>query len=389
MPESAFSGLALSVYADAVEVRCPAGLHDAARARALAAGHGLQFGAAPAGAWQVRASASPGACPRPLKAFFAELGGFPAPYPDIAAPAAPSAQPFVSCIIVVNQNALFVREQLLPSLFANTRTRPFEVVLAHNGAAASESLLAGFGGVRSAWGAVSAAYNAGAALARGRYLAFFHDDCIVDDPQWVEKCAAALERGAAAVAGEFRRLERIAGQPVPALPVAKCVPLFIAAADFARAGGFDEFHYVGYEDLDLTLRLAQLGKRVEAVDLRLRHFDGMSSTLKYCPLPGLDALYAMTAVPRQAILRRFSEFAQQGLRREGVDYMRLALDAQLFHVLMKYREFLASLDRNAYANAAERLGKALERASGGDPAAILPRFKALDREHEASRQAAA
>lgn len=367
-----------------MEVRCPPALHDVARARSAAAAHRLPFSAARDGTWGVRAPASSGTCPRALKAFFAELSGFPPPYAEVPAPLVPDAAPLVSCIIVVNQNALFVREQLLPSLVVSSRPHPIEVLLVHNGSPASEAVLAGFGGTRSSWGAVSAAYNAGAARARGRYLALFHDDCIVDDPLWIDKCLGALERGAAAVAGEFRRLERIAGLPVPALPVAKCVPLFIAAADFSRTGGFDEFHYVGYEDLDLTLWLAQHGRRVEAIDIRLRHFDGMSSTLKYCPIAGLDALYAMTAVPRVAIIRRFKEFAQAGLRRDGVDYLRLALDAQLFHVLMKYREYLATIDRSAYAQATEQLARALERSGGGDPASILPRFKALDREREAA-----
>lgn len=387
MPYTELAGLALSLDAAAVEIRCPGTLHDGARARTLSQKHGLQFRTEGADAWRVRAPAPSGACPWALKAFFAELGGFPAPYPEVSAPVPSPAAPLVSCIIVVNHNALFVREQLIPSLFANTRAQPFEVVLVHNGAADSESILAAFGGVRCPSGAVSVAYNAGAKLARGRYLAFFHDDCILDDPHWLEKCTAALERGAAAVAAEFRRLERIGGMDVPALPVAKCVPLLIRAEEFASAGRFDEFHYLGYEDLDFTLRLAQLGQRVEAVDLRTRHFDGMSSVLKYCPLPGLAALFAMSAVPRAAILRRFREFAERGLRRDGVDYLRLALDAQLFHVLMKYREFLAGIDSSAYARAAERLARVLER--GGDPSSILARFKALEREHEAALRAAA
>ena len=382
-PYSELSGLALTRDAAALEVRCPGNLHDRERARTLSQKHGLQFHADGGDAWVVRAPAMGGA----LKAFFAELGGFPPPYPEIAAPDPRPAAPLVSCIIVVNHNALFVREQLIPSLFANTQAHPFEVVLVHNGAADSESVLAAFGGVRCLTGAVSVAYNAGAKLSRGRYLAFFHDDCIVDDGHWLEKCTAALDRGAPAVAAEFRRLERIGGVDVPALPVAKCVPLVIPAAEFASAGRFDEFHYLGYEDLDFTLRLAQLGKRVEAVDLQMRHFDGMSSVLKYCPLPGLAALFALTAVPRAAILRRFREFADRGLRRDGVDYLRLALDAQLFHVLMKYREFLAGIDSSAYARAAERLARELER--GGNPASILARFKSLDREHEAALRVAA
>ncbi len=382
-PYSELSGLALTRDAAALEVRCPGNLHDRERARTVSQKHGLQFHADGGDAWVVRAPAMGGA----LKAFFAELGGFPPPYPEIAAPDPRPAAPLVSCIIVVNHNALFVREQLIPSLFANTQAHPFEVVLVHNGAADSESVLAAFGGVRCLTGAVSGAYNAGAKLSRGRYLAFFHDDCIVDDEHWLEKCTAALDRGAPAVAAEFRRLERIGGVDVPALPVAKCVPLVIPAAEFASAGRFDEFHYLGYEDLDFTLRLAQLGKRVEAVDLQMRHFDGMSSVLKYCPLPGLAALFALTAVPRAAILRRFREFADRGLRRDGVDYLRLALDAQLFHVLMKYREFLAGIDSSAYARAAERLARELER--GGNPASILARFKSLDREHEAALRVAA
>ena len=383
MPYSELSGLALKRDGAAVEVRCPGNLHDREHARTLAQKHGLQVHADGGDGWVVRAPATGGA----LKAFFAGLGGFPPPYPEITAPQPRPAAPLVSCIIVVNHNALFVREQLIPSLYANTRSQPFEVVLVHNGAATSESVLAAFGGVRCLTGAVSVAYNTGAKLARGRHLAFFHDDCVVDDEHWLEKCTAVLDRGAPAVAAEFRRLERIGGVDVPALPVAKCVPLVIPAAEFASAGCFDEFHYLGYEDLDFTLRLAQLGKRIEAVDLRMRHFDGMSSVLKYCPQPGLAALFALTAVPRAAILRRFREFAERGLRRDGIDYLRLALDAQLFHVLMKYREFLAGIDSRAYARAAERLARELQR--GGDPASILARFKSLDREHEASLRAAA
>ena len=106
-------------------------------------------------------------------------------------------------------------------------------------------------------------------------------------------------------------------------------------------------------------------------------------------MPGLDALFALCAVPRPAILRRFREFAGRGLRRDGIDYLRLALDAQLFHVLMKHRDFLAARDSSAYARAAARLAKGLEERAGGDPAAMLARFRQIDREHEASLRAAA
>jgi glycosyltransferase involved in cell wall biosynthesis len=378
-PTPIFDGLAFSHESGRVEVRFPAGMHDEARASALARAHGVDLDTFADGGWRVRA-ASQSRCPTVLKAFFAALGGFPPPYPDAAVPAC-AGEPLLSCIVVVNENALFVREQLLPSLAAHRGRHAIEVVLVHNGAPPREAPPPGVRVVRAPWGAVSSAYNAGAACARGEVLALLHDDCIIDEPDWIDRSLAALERGAGAVAGEFRRLESIAGVPVPPLPVAKCVPLVVRRADFRRAGGFDEFHYVGYEDLDFTLALARLGKPAQPVELRLRHFDGMSSTLKYCPIPGLDALYALAAVPRRAILRRFAEFAASGrLSRGGVDYLRAALDAQLFHVLMKHRDFLASLHPTAYAEAAERLAGALGRTAAPDASQILPRFRALDRE---------
>jgi hypothetical protein len=226
---------------------------------------------------------------------------------------------------------------------------------------------------------VAAAYNAGARAARGRYVALLHDDCIIDDAAWLDKCMRALQAGAAGVAGEFRRLESIAGVAVPPLPVAKCVPLVLAREVLLGIGGYDEFHYVGYEDLDLTLAFARRGLRLEPVDLKLRHYAGMSSTLKYCPVPGLAELYALAAVPAAAILRRFREFAERGLPLEGVDLLRLALEAQLYYVLRKYRGYLDGIDARAFARAAAALERRITAGCPFDATLILPRFRAMDR----------
>jgi glycosyltransferase involved in cell wall biosynthesis len=281
--------------------------------------------------------------------------------------------------VVVNENGPFVREQLIPSLVANSR-RPIEIILVYNGAAAPDPALAAHPSVRDAlfseWGAVAAAYNAGARRARGRYVALFHDDVVIDDPRWIDTCVGALEEGAGAVAPEYRRMETIAGVAVPPLPVAKCVPLVMETAQYRASGGFDEFHYVGYEDLDFSLALARRGLKLAAVRLALRHFSGMSSTLKYCPLPGLAELYAMTALPASAIRRRFSEFIEQGVRLEGVDVMRIGLDVQLLYVLKKYRAYLADA---AYAAATAALERSLTAACPFDVTLALPRFRQLDR----------
>jgi hypothetical protein len=318
--------------------------------------------------WKVR-----GAFPA-LKGFFAELNGFPPPYTEeIEIPESTSAE--VSCVVVVNENGPFVREQLVPSLIANSR-RPIEIILVYNGAAAPDPALAPLASQRSEWGAVAAAYNAGVRLARGRYVALFHDDVVIDDPRWIDICLGALEEGAGAVAPEHRRMETIAGVAVPPLPVAKCVPLVMQTAQYRASGGFDEFHYVGYEDLDFSLALASRGLKLAAVRIALRHFSGMSSTLKYCPLPGLAELYAMTALPASAIRRRFSEFIEQGVRLEGVDIMRIGLDVQLLYVLKKYRAYLTDA---AYAAATAALERSLTAACPFDVTLALPRFREIDR----------
>jgi hypothetical protein len=370
MPASVFSGLALRGAGGLLEASCPGAMHDPARASRVARAFDLEVIAA-GEAWKIS-----GEFPR-LKRFFAELNGFPPPYPP-ARVSAGNAEPLASCVVVVNENAPFVREQLVPSLLANTR-QPIEIILVHNGAAADDPALAALASVRSPWGAVAAGYNAGARIARGRYLALFHDDVVIDDARWIEACVEALEQGAGAVSPEYRRMESIAGVAVPPLPVAKCVPLVLRSEDFRASGGFDEFHYVGYEDLDFSLALAARGLKLAAVRIALRHFSGMSSTLKYCPVPGLAELYAMTAVPAGAIRRRFNEFIAQGVRLEGVDIMRIGLDVQLLYVLKKYRGYLAGIDAGAYSAASAALERSLTQACPFDVTLALPRFRELDR----------
>ena len=367
MPASVFSGLALTDAGGVLEASCPQRIHDAARAARVARDFDLDF-AADAQAWKVR-----GAFTR-LKHFFAELNGFPPPYP-LESVAREKEEPLVSCIVVVNENGPFVREQLIPSLVANSR-RPIEIILVYNGAAMPDPTLAPLVSLSSEWGAVSAAYNAGARVARGRYLALFHDDVVIDDPRWIDICLGALQEGAGAVAPEHRRMETIAGVAVPPLPVAKCVPLVMETARYRASGGFDEFHYVGYEDLDFSLALVSRGLKLASVRLALRHFSGMSSTLKYCPMPGLAELYALAALPANAIRRRFSEFVEQGVRLEGVDIMRIGIDVQLLYVLKKYRTYLAA---PAYAAATEALERSLTAACPFDVTLALPRFRQLDR----------
>jgi hypothetical protein len=255
---------------------------------------------------------------------------------------------------------------------------PIEIILVCNGSRACAPR-PGLQVLQSDWGVVSRAYNAGAAAARGTYLAFFHDDCMLQDAQWIEKCVQRLEHGAHAVAAEYRQIAEVGGVAVPPLPVAKCVPLFLRKDEFVEAGGYDEHHYIGYEDLDFTLALVARGRKLVATDLQVLHFHGMSSTLKYNPVPGLADLYALGAVPGFAIVRRFNEFWRTGLVSEGVNYMRVAMDAQLLYTLRKYRVLLARIDGAAYAKAEAALEARIQRSCPAGPDAALERLQQLDR----------
>ena len=375
MSRSLFDGLSLARSSGRIDIRYPRAIRETAHAQEVARAHGLEV-LEQDEAWQLVLDAEE-PYPARIKAFFAQLNDLRTPIE--AAPPAPGA-PLVSCIVVVNENLPFVLEQFLPSLAAASARHPIEVILVCNGPEVEPPALPGVHALRSEWGVVSKAYNAGAAHAQGRYLAFFHDDCLLHDALWIEKCLQRLERGAHAVAGEYRQIGEIGGVAVPALPVAKCVPLFIAKRDFDAAGGYDERHYIGYEDLDFTLALTAAGKKLVATDLDLVHFHGMSSTLKYHPVPGLAELYAFAAVPGFAIVRRFNEFWRTGLVAGGVNYMRLAMDAQLLYVLQKYRAFLAGSGGSAYAQAEAALQQNIARACPQGPQAALDRLKALDRQ---------
>jgi hypothetical protein len=376
MSQSIFSGLSLVRTGRRIDITFPASLHDAAHATAAAREHGLEVSGDGSQPWRLQYD-SEHAYPARLKAFFSALNDQRPPFGAFDATRLRAGEPLVSCIIAVNENLPFVEEQLLPSLVGSSSV-PIELIIVCNGFATPRQAMPGLVLVRSEWGTVSKAYNAGAAVARGTYLAFFHDDCIMHDPLWVEKCMQRLERGAHAVAAEYRQIDLIAAIAVPALPVAKCVPLVLRRGDFEAAGRFDERHYIGFEDLDFTLCLSAQGMKLVATDLEVAHFHGMSSTLKYHPVRGLADLYALGAVPRFAVMRRFNEFFRAGT--PSVEAMRVATDAQLLYTLRKHAGFLSGIDRKAYARAENALETRIAASCPQGPGMALARFRALDHE---------
>ncbi len=127
--------------------------------------------------------------------------------------------------------------------------------------------------VQTKSGAPGRARNAGAAVAKGRYLLFTDDDCLVP-PGWVAAMLGARERhGVTALTGgfqaasmktpaeryyEYRMRLLFADKPKP-VSAAPMMNLLVERSAFEAVGGFSDLPLPAMEDWELCYRLARAG----------------------------------------------------------------------------------------------------------------------------------
>jgi glycosyltransferase involved in cell wall biosynthesis len=201
-----------------------------------------------------------------VNALFSEINRYPKYFQYDWSGFRNSDNPVVSCVILLALNDLFVRTHLLPSIIKNSPGYGIEIIIVNNGWECEVAPFAVFPVIESNCLSVAKAYNLGIRQAKGKYIAVFHDDCMLDDKRWIDKALEGLNGSVFAMTGEF------------ADNTAKCTPLVMKKETFLELDGFDEFYSGGNEDRDLTYTIVSRGGKIR-VGIKAIHFQGVSTIL--------------------------------------------------------------------------------------------------------------
>ncbi len=202
-----------------------------------------------------------------------------------------SSEPLISCIILLNENDLFVRDLTIPSIIFNSKNTPIEIIVVSNGKTEFKSDNVKV--IKSDLYHIPKAYNKAASIAKGNYVAFFHDDCFLSDEHWIDKCIYNLTDEVIAVGPEYHKFM---GNEDYVLRISsdkenkysdhsggflKEVPLVMEKNIFFEIGGFPEDELFGQEDIFIHKKILELDKKNKKVDVKNYHFEGISTFLLF------------------------------------------------------------------------------------------------------------
>ena len=214
--------------------------------------------------------------------------------------------PIISCVILLNNNYDFLINFLLPSLISNTPDRyPCEIIVIDlsKGLQKKKSIY-NFPVFSSPYSWISKAYNKGIKESHGKYIAFFHDDCIINDRHWIDKCISELNKNVSAVTPEIQTYDR--------LVKIKAVPLVMLKSKILDIGMFDENFIFSMEDLDLTNKILIQNWNIKKLHLNYFHYEGMS-TLSIHICKRFKTFFAYNFVPKKIIIFYKKKYLENAL----------------------------------------------------------------------------
>jgi hypothetical protein len=348
----------LDISADVASIGFPAGFYPCeSLTECLKRAHRvLSWDLANQGARQtLRIRAKPDTIEDAVREVFAELHGYPCFFPRETDRFRSNNSPLMSCIILLTANDLFVPNHLIPSIIRNSKDHDIEILIVYNGLDADLNLFRRFDVSVSEFGCVSKGYNQGVNRSRGKYVAIFHDDCMLADANWIQKCISLLEDGYVAVSPEIQNSNFInVDEP---FIVAKNVPLVIDRERFVELGGYDETYYIGYEDFDLTYQILSRGADFSKVELDYIHFNGMSTTLMFGNQRLLyRSLFALDLLPRSAILSLRDSSFQNLMRNEESAWIQRN---EFHYFLSKFEQYWRTIGYCGALDTCDRLPREL------------------------------
>jgi hypothetical protein len=273
-----------------------------------------------------------GARPHEISNLFARLNGYPEHPPGVLERFRNSESPLVSCILLLPFNELFARNAILPAIIRHSDPHPIEIIVVLAGFGVNRKPFAHLNLLDSELTSIAKGYNLGVRHARGEYIALFHDDCFIEDAQWIDQALQGLADGATAVTPEFDQWRTV--------PVAKAVPLVMRRRDYERLGGYDEYYFAGVEDMDLTVSILAGGGEVRRVGTQYRHLRGMGTSLIVHEEPHqLKMLYGYQVLSAE-VIGRVHETMMQRLLENG--WIRMLEGDYHLHFLEKHGAYIAS-----------------------------------------------
>lgn len=201
-----------------------------------------------------------------------------------------SSKPLVSCVVLLNSNYDFVKDLTIPGIIFNSRGTEIEIIVVHNGQNHNYEFDYDVKVIESEASHIPKAYNKAAREAKGKYLAFFHDDCFLSDTKWIEKCINNLNEEVIAVGPEYHVFKtdidfkmrqttdkKNEWDENDARGYLKEVPLVMERDKFMELNGFPESEILGQEDIYLHRNILDSGRKNRQVDVKHYHFSGIST----------------------------------------------------------------------------------------------------------------